>query len=121
MAGVNYAYRWIFVFWIALWLWRQAAPGAGTVREIRTARVACVLLMLCLWLDGALCFVCNRILSLTPAQFAALDVPWRLFTQPLQWALMMLLAGWLLEGALATAKEWWSCGMRPERNANRPV
>jgi len=108
MAGVNYAYRWIFIFWIALWLWRQSAPGAGTARETRTARVACMLLMLCLWLDGALCVVFNRIIPLLPAQFAALDVPWRLLTQPLQWALMMLLAGWLLEGALATLKEWWS-------------
>lgn len=113
MVGVNYAYRWVFIFWSALWLWRQSAPGVGTVREIRTARVTCVLLMLCLWLDGALCIVFNRIIPLLPAQFATLDVPWRLFTQPLQWALMMLLAGWLLEGALATAREWW--GLRHEK------
>jgi hypothetical protein len=105
-AGVNYGYRWIFIFWIALWLWRQAASATGTAREIRTARVACGLVLLCLWLDGILCFVCNRLISLTPAQLAALDVPWRLFTQPLHWALMTLLAGWLLEGALATVKEW---------------
>jgi hypothetical protein len=108
MAGVNYAYRWIFIFWMAFWLWRQSASGAGTARETWAARAACVLVMLCLWLDGALCFVCNRIMPLTPAQFEALDVPWRLFTQPLHWGLMMLLAGWLLEGALATVKEWWA-------------
>ncbi len=107
VAGVNYAYRWIFVFWVALWLWRQTGVGAGTAREVRTTRVACALLMLGLWLDGALCFFCNRILPLRPDQFAALDVPWRLVTQPLDWALMILLAGWLLEGGLATVREWW--------------
>ncbi len=106
VAGVNYAYRWIFIFWTALWLWRQSASRAGTGREIRTARVACALAMACLWLDGALCVVFNRILPLPQAQFAGLDAPWRLLTQPLHWGLMMLLAGWLLEGALATAKEW---------------
>lgn len=107
VAGVNYAYRWIFVFWVALWLWRQSGAGAGTAREVWTARVAGALVMLCLWLDGLLCFVCNRIMPLRPDQFTALDVPWRLATQPLHWALMILLAGWLLEGAQATAREWW--------------
>ena len=33
---------------------------------------------------------------------------WRLWTQPVHWLLMLLLAGWLLEGALVTAREWWS-------------
>ena len=36
----------------------------------------------------------------------ALQVSWRLWTQPLHWALMFLLAGWLLEGVLATGREW---------------
>lgn len=108
MAGVNYAYRYIFVFWPALWLWRQAAAGAGTPREIRTARVACALVILCIWLDGALCVLFNRIIPLLPAQFAAFNAPWRLLSQPLHWALMALLAGWLLEGALVSLREGWS-------------
>ncbi|SDS09092.1 hypothetical protein [Opitutus sp. GAS368] len=107
MAGVNYAYRWIFIFWMALWVWRQAAPGMGTRRETRTAQVACVLLMFALWSDGALCVFFNRIMPLLPSQFAGFDAPWRLLTQPLHWALMMLFAGWLLEGVLATVREWW--------------
>jgi hypothetical protein len=106
VSGVNYAYRWIFVFWIALWIWRQATSTTGSARERWTARTAAVLVVLCLWLDGLLCFVCNRLVQLPPAQFAALDPTWRLFTQPLQWLLMTLLAGWLLEGALALFKEW---------------
>lgn len=107
LAGVNYAYRWIFIFWMALWVWRQAAPGAGTNREIRTAQVACALLMFALWSDGALCFFFNRIMPLLPTQFANVDRPWRLLTQPLHWALMMLFAGWLLEAVLAHVREWW--------------
>jgi hypothetical protein len=106
VSGVNYAYRWIFIFWIALWLWRQATAPAGPGRETATARLACVLVVLCLWLDGLLCFACNRLVRLSPEQFAAIDVPWRLFTQPLHWLLMVLLAGWLLEGALAIVREW---------------
>ena len=108
MAGVNYAYRWIFIFWMALWVWRQAVPGSGTPREIRTAQVACALLMFAVWSDGALCFFFNRIMPLLPTQFADVDKPWRLLTQPLHWALMMLFAGWLLEGVLANAREWWA-------------
>ena len=97
----------IFIFWVALWLWRQSVSGAGATREVWTARAACLLLMLSLWLDGLLCFFCNRIMPLQPDQFNAVDAPWRLATQPLQWGLMILLAGWLLEGALANAREWW--------------
>jgi hypothetical protein len=105
VSGVNYAYRWIFIFWIALWIWRQATSPGGTARETATARVACVLVVLCVWLDGLLCLVCNRFVRLSPEQFSSLDPAWRLFTQPLHWILMTLLAGWLLEGALAIAKE----------------
>ena len=105
MAGVNYAYRWIFIFWMSLWLWRQSVPGTGTPREIRAARVASLLAMLCLWLDGAYCLVINCLPSLPP-RFADMDAAWRLLSQPLHWLLMTLFAGWLMEGALATAREW---------------
>ena len=107
VAGVNFAYRWIFVFWMALWLWRQSRPGRGTSREVRTAQVACGLVMFCLWQDGILCLVVNELSTMTPAQSAALDNPWRLATQPFNWLLMMLLSGWLLEGAVATLQAWW--------------
>jgi len=106
-AGVNYAYRWIFIFFMAVWVWRQATGTAGSPREIRTARIACGLIVICLWSDGLLCFFFNRIVPMMPAQFANLDTPWRLLTQPLHWALMTLFAGWLLEGALASGREWW--------------
>ena len=109
LAGVNYAYRWIFVLWPAFWLWRQATDDALPRGQRRTARLGCALVLLCLWMDGVLCAMVNLFF----AQYAQawqdhLDVIWRRWTQPLHWLLMMLLAGWLLEGALATAKEWWS-------------
>lgn len=106
-AGVSFAYRWIFLFWMSLWLWRRMNEGTGTSREVWTLRVGCGLSMLCLWLDGGLCIVVNSLLALTPAQLIALDVPWRLATQPFIWLLMMLLSGWLLEAAVTTIQEWW--------------
>ena len=113
LAGVNYAYRWIFVLWPAYWLGRQAMEAALPARERWAARLGCVLVVLCLWMDGILCATVNLFFS----QYASawqdrLDVSWRHWTQPLHWLLMMLLAGWLLEGALATAREWW--GQRHE-------
>ncbi len=109
LAGVNYAYRWIFVLWPAIWLWRQAADASLPTRERWAARLACVLVLLCLWLDGVLCAMVNLFF----AQYAQawqdhLDVIWRHWTQPLHWLLMIMLAGWLIEGALVMAKEWWS-------------
>jgi hypothetical protein len=109
LAGVNYAYRWIFVLWPACWLWRQAAEASLPLRQRWAARLGCALVLICLWMDGALCATVNLFFS----QYAQtwqdhLDVIWRRWTQPLHWLLMMLLAGWLVEGALATAREWWS-------------
>lgn len=113
LAGVNYAYRWIFVLWPAFWLWRQAAEVSLPPRQRWTARAGCALILLCLWLDGVLCAVVNLFfLQQVRSWQHELDVTWRFWTQPLHWLLMMLLAGWLVEGALATAKEWW--GLRDQ-------
>jgi hypothetical protein len=114
LAGVNYAYRWIFLLWPAGWLWRLAGEAALARRERLAAQFAGGLALACLWLDSLLCLSVNLYLTqqglVWKQQF---DVLWRNWTQPLTWALMMLLAGWLLEGALATAREWWA--LRHER------
>jgi hypothetical protein len=113
-AGMNYSYRWIFALWMALWLWRRATDATMTRSALWTARAGCALLLFCFWGDGALCLVVN--LLLMPQSQAGIDqlqVGWRLWTQPLNWLLMLLFAGWLLEGAIATAKEW-----RGERNTD---
>jgi hypothetical protein len=106
-AGVSFAYRWIFLFWMALWLFRRLAEGGKTSREAWALRLGCGLCLLCVWLDGALCLVVNLLGSLSSAQLDALDRPWRLVTQPFNWLLMMLLSGWLLEAAVTTIQEWW--------------
>jgi hypothetical protein len=109
LAGVNYAYRWVFALWPAFWLWRQATDGSLAVRSRQLAGLAFALVLLCLWLDGFLCLVVNLFFTTrTLAWQDHLDLVWRRWTQPLNWMLMMMLAGWLVEGALATAKEWWS-------------
>jgi hypothetical protein len=109
VAGMNYAYRWIFALWPAVWMWREAADVSAPARSRWAARLGCFLVMACLWMDGGLCVAVNLFF----AQYAQawqnhLDVVWRHWTQPLHWLLMMLLAGWLLEGALVTAREWWA-------------
>jgi len=114
ISGVNYAYRWIFIIWPAIWLWRQAIDPALAVRARWVARVACVTIFLCLWLDGLLCFIINQgFLIMTQTQMNQFDVVWRRSTQPLPWLLMLLFAGWLLEAGLATVKEWWSLRHEP--------
>ncbi len=105
--GVNFSYRWIFVLWPALWLWRQAWDGSLPNRQCWAVRAGCALVWLCLWLDGGLCLVINLLLHRSQAWVDHLLLVFRLWTQPLHWLLMMLLAGWLLEGALATIREWW--------------
>ncbi len=114
ISGVNYAYRWIFIIWPAIWLWRQAIDPALAVRARWVAWVACVTIFLCLWLDGLLCFIINQgILIMTQTQLNQFDIVWRRWTQPLPWLLMMLFAGWLLEAGLTTVKEWWSLRHEP--------
>lgn len=107
-AGVNYAYRWIFILWPALWVWRQAGDGSLPARQRWAARAGCALVGLCLWLDGGLCVAVNLLPPRDPAWVGHVQLVFRQWTQPLPWLLMMLLAGWLLEAALATGREWWS-------------
>lgn len=114
LVGMNYAYRWVFVIWPALWLWRRAADGLLPSRQRWAACVACGLVLICLWSDGLFCATINIFISYhSPAWLDHQKLVWRLWTQPLHWLLMMMLAGWLLEGALATAREWW--GARHEQ------
>ncbi len=114
LAGVNYAYRWIFVLWPSLWLWRQSKDDSLPGRQRCAGRLGCGLVLLCLWLDGILCLTVNLFFPQYSQDWQGhLAVIWRRWTQPLDWLLMMLLAGWLLEGALASGKEWW--GLRREK------
>jgi hypothetical protein len=105
--GVNFSYRWIFIIWPALWLWRQAGDASRSSRQRLAARLACGLIGLCVWLDGALCVVVNLLPPRGQPWIDHVQLVFRQWTQPLHWLLMMLLAGWLLEAAAATVREWW--------------
>lgn len=108
IAGVSYAYRWIFALWMALWLWREAGEALAPRRRW-TVRAGLALLLACFWLDGLFCLVVNLcLMPMAVERQHALQLTWRLWTQPLQWLLVILLAGWLLEGALATGRAWRS-------------
>ena len=105
-AGINYAYRWIYALWMGLWLWRRATAPAPR-RQQWTMRLGCLLLLLCVWLDGLLALTVNLLFSpVSPAGQQQLQLVWRLCTQPLHWLLIMLLAGWLLEAAIGIARQW---------------
>lgn len=109
LVGMNYSYRWVFLLWPSFWLWRQAADSTLPGRQRWAARLACALAMVCLWGDGCLCASINIFNPYhSPAWQEHVLLLWRLWTQPLHWLLMILLAGWLVEGALATGREWWS-------------
>jgi hypothetical protein len=116
--GGNFSYRWIFILWMALWLWRQARDVSLPRREFWAARLGCALVGLCFWLDGALCVVVNLLGPRDQAWIDHVQLVFRQWTQPLHWLLMILLAGWLLEAAVATVREWWAerhAGNRPDK------
>ena len=54
-----------------------------------------------------LCVLINLVLPpMSPARVDEILLTWRIWTQPLAWLLMMLLAGWLLEAALSILRAW---------------
>ena len=103
LTGISHAYRWIFALMIAPWLWQEARTPANPPVRRRLARLTGWLMMTALWMDGFFCLGVNLFFAPVPA--GILDqwqFIWRLFTQPLIWLFMALLAGWLLELLLVT-------------------
>ena len=106
LAGISFGYRWIFALLLAPWLWQRMQNAALPSPQQRTAILALGLLFAALWSDGIFCLTVNFFFM--PMPTVDLD-RWqqtlRLGTQPLVWALMALLAGWLLDALLATWRE----------------
>lgn len=103
LAGASYAYRWIFGLWLWPWLWSQAGVGD------RGARWALALLLVSLWSDGVYCLVINlQLVSFTLTG----DMLWIQFAQLPHWLLLAMLAGWLVEAAVATGCELMQGGFR---------
>ncbi len=94
LAGTSFAYRWIFALWLGPWLWSLRIHG----RHPTLAKITLGLLLLNVWLDGLYCLVLNLWIQYLPT---FLPTVWRYATQPLNWILIALLAGWLLDAALA--------------------
>lgn len=104
VAGGNYAYRWIFLLWPAWWLWGRVGDSA-LPRSTRLAAVAgCGLILTTLWQDGIFCLVINALPPVGATWLEETQRTYRLWTQPLHWLLMGMLAGWLLEGALVLVR-----------------
>lgn len=94
LAGTSFAYRWIFALWLCPWLWSLRVHGRHPI----LAKAALGLLLLNVWLDGLYCLVLNLWIQYLPP---LLPTIWRYATQPLNWILIALLAGWLLDAALS--------------------
>ena len=98
LAGTSFIYRWIFGLWLWPWLARQARALPAPA-----PRVAVALWIISLWTDGLCCVLVNSLgLAFRPG------AGWRLWTQAVNWALMIMLAGWLLEAIRARFTAWRS-------------
>ena len=62
---------------------------------------------LAFWADGVFCLAINALPPKGGDWVNHVQGIYRLWTQPGQWLLMALLAGWLLEGVLAIIGTWW--------------
>lgn len=95
-AGVSYAYRLVFVILLLPLLWGRPV---GRAAAITTGLVVTVL-----WLDGLYCLVANTVIGPMPREdLVHRQALWRLFSQPVVWAAMTLLAGSLVSLVAAMA------------------
>jgi hypothetical protein len=98
VAGTSFAYRWVFALWLVPWLWQQSTGGPR--RGI--ARLALATVVVSLWQDG---LFCAAIHLWFPTANPRIETVWRYVTQPINWVLMALIAGWLLEAAMQTSRQ----------------
>ncbi len=86
LAGISFAYRWVFAVLLLPWLWRRRGPDA---------RLTLVLLLIDLWLDGVFCLGTNLFIGpMDLGRLRAVQHAWQLGAQPLVWGLMLMLAAW---------------------------
>ncbi len=105
LAGISYAYRWVFAIWLVPWLWAEARAEATGPRRTG-GRLTLALLVFAVWSDGLFCLAIN--LFKGPMLLESRDhwqLCWRLIAQPFIWLLMGLLAGWLVDALSAAWRE----------------
>ncbi|MCX6952572.1 MAG: hypothetical protein NTV51_10470 [Verrucomicrobia bacterium] len=95
-AGTSYSYRWIFVLWMAPWLWQTPRDPAVPRRVRRFAVLTATLLLFAMWADSGWSALINRFLADAPPG-RVMAVADRVFylEQPLLWALFVCLLGFL--------------------------
>lgn len=93
IAGNSYAYRWIFALWLWPWLWQRAQGGTRS----QSARLALILAGISLWADGLFCLSINLWGALNVETYERWREAWMYCTHPVNWLLMGLLAGWLID------------------------
>jgi hypothetical protein len=98
LAGTSFAYRLVFSIWVWPWLWMKATTPFNS----NVAKIALASVILSLWQDGLFCAGIHLGLFHAPPE---LEVIWRYATQPVNWLLVSLLAGWVLEAALRARRE----------------
>jgi hypothetical protein len=114
VAGTSFAYRWVFALWLAPWLWRRAVEGPRR----GVAGFALVALCISLWQDGLFCTVIHLWL---PTANPSIETVWRNVTQPINWILMSLIAGWLLEATVQVFRQSDLTGGRTDRGDSAPL
>ena len=91
LAGISFAYRWVFAIMLLPWLWYQQSNS-------RVARVALALVLINMWSDGLFCLATNVGIGPMPEpELRFIQHWWLVLSQPPVWALMALLAGWLAD------------------------
>ena len=110
VAGLSHAYRLVLLLPVLPWLWRGPAAATGA------ARAAVVLVLAVTWLDSLMGAAFNTAIRAGVAFEVRLWLrACRLLIQPLHWALMALLAGWLAELAGGVLVEWRTGKASPAR------
>jgi hypothetical protein len=98
VASTNYAYRWIFAFWMLPFLCRlQPGPSERALRWLRNATRA--LLIAALWIECGVVVGLNLIRH-TEATNAAWQSGANALTQGVTWLLFACLSGWLVHFVL---------------------
>jgi hypothetical protein len=98
LAGTSFAYRLIFSIWVWPWLWMKATTPFNSPM----AKATVGLLFLSLWQDGLFCVGIHLGLYRPSLEMESI---WRYATQSSNWLLIALLAGWVLDAAMAAARE----------------
>lgn len=119
--GLNYAYRWIFIVWPAIWLLRRSVDRELCSRQRWAALGACGLIGVCLWTDGLFCLWVNMMPAVAERDLWHMQYVLRLWIQPLHWILMFLFAGWLIEAGVSTVREWWRANVAAQSGEDRSI